>query len=51
MSGIYDPEIQKKLMRASKRKVLEDLEGDGLLRSGQLITQYTLFSLKNFGFS
>ncbi|XP_044592317.1 vacuolar protein sorting-associated protein 13A-like isoform X2 [Cotesia glomerata] len=34
MSGIYDPEIQKKLMRASKRKVLEDLEGDGLLRSG-----------------
>ncbi|XP_053597427.1 intermembrane lipid transfer protein VPS13A [Microplitis demolitor] len=34
MSGTYDPEIQKKLMRASKRKVLEDLEGDGLLRSG-----------------
>ncbi|XP_028982314.1 vacuolar protein sorting-associated protein 13A [Diachasma alloeum] len=34
MSGNYDEVVQKRLMRATKRKLLEDLEGDSLLHSG-----------------
>lgn len=37
MSGNYDEEIQKRLMRSAKRKILEELEGDGLLKTGNLI--------------
>ena len=35
-SGRYDPEIQKRLIRAAKKKVLEDLEAEGLLGPGSL---------------
>ncbi|KAF7991246.1 hypothetical protein HCN44_002808 [Aphidius gifuensis] len=34
MSGNYDEEIQKRLMRSAKRKILEELEGDGLFKTG-----------------
>ncbi|KAK0164246.1 hypothetical protein PV328_002894 [Microctonus aethiopoides] len=51
MSGDYDPEIQKRLMRASKRNVLEDLEGDGLFPFGSpsgLLDSLMASVVKNF---
>lgn len=32
----YDPEKEKRLMRASKRKKLEDLEAESLLGTGKI---------------
>ncbi|KAG7205210.1 hypothetical protein KM043_018296 [Ampulex compressa] len=34
LSGPYDPEVQKKLIRAEKKKVLEDLQGDEIFKAG-----------------
>ncbi|XP_011303575.1 vacuolar protein sorting-associated protein 13C [Fopius arisanus] len=51
MSGNYDEEIQKRLTRATKRKLLEDLEGDGLLPSGLpsgLLDSLMASLIKNF---
>lgn len=51
MSGNYDEEVQKRLMRATKRKLLEDLEVDGFLHSGLpsgLLDSLMASLLKNF---
>lgn len=34
LSGAYDPEIQKRLIRAEKKKILEDLKEDEIFRAG-----------------
>lgn len=34
LSGPYDPEIQKRLIRAEKKKILEDLKEDEIFRAG-----------------
>lgn len=34
LSGPYDPEIQKRLMRAEKKKILEDLKEVEIFRAG-----------------
>jgi hypothetical protein len=39
----YDPEKEKRLNRAAKKKKLEDLEGESLLGTGLFIT----FSYRN----
>lgn len=38
LSGPYDPEIQKRLIRAEKRKILEDLKEDEIFRAGNQIS-------------
>lgn len=34
LSSPYDPEIQKRLIRAEKKKILEDLKEDEIFRAG-----------------
>jgi len=34
LSGPYDPEIQKRLIRAEKKKILDDLKEDEIFKAG-----------------
>jgi len=34
LSGPYDPEIQKRLIRAEKKKILDDLKQDEIFKAG-----------------
>ncbi|XP_043273461.1 vacuolar protein sorting-associated protein 13A-like isoform X2 [Venturia canescens] len=50
-SGRYNHEIQKRLTRAAKKKILEDLEGEGLLGPGlpsNVLDSLMLSVVKNF---
>nr|XP_012219129.1 PREDICTED: vacuolar protein sorting-associated protein 13A-like isoform X1 [Linepithema humile] len=51
LSGPYDPEIQKRLIRAEKKKILEDLKEDEVFRAGlppQLFDSLLASVTKNF---
>ncbi|KAL6266414.1 hypothetical protein P5V15_003265 [Pogonomyrmex californicus] len=51
LSGPYDPEIQKRLIRAEKKKILEDLKEDEIFRTGlppQLFDSLLASVTKNF---
>ncbi|KAG5314184.1 VP13A protein, partial [Acromyrmex insinuator] len=51
LSGPYDPEIQKRLMRAEKKKILDDLKEDEIFRAGlppQLFDGLLASVTKNF---
>ncbi|EFN86841.1 Vacuolar protein sorting-associated protein 13A [Harpegnathos saltator] len=51
LSGPYDPEIQKRLIRAEKKKILEDLKDDEIFRAGlppQLFDGLLASVTKNF---
>ncbi|XP_077263954.1 intermembrane lipid transfer protein VPS13A isoform X2 [Temnothorax americanus] len=51
LSGPYDPEIQKRLIRAEKKKILEDLKEDEIFRAGlppQLFDGLLASVTKNF---
>ncbi|XP_012533549.1 vacuolar protein sorting-associated protein 13A isoform X2 [Monomorium pharaonis] len=51
LSGPYDPEIQKRLIRAEKKKILEDLKEDDIFRAGlppQLFDGLLASVTKNF---
>ncbi|EFN62404.1 Vacuolar protein sorting-associated protein 13A [Camponotus floridanus] len=51
LSGPYDPEIQKRLIRAEKKKILEDLKEDELFKAGlppQLFDGLLASVTKNF---
>ncbi|XP_072752571.1 intermembrane lipid transfer protein VPS13A [Anoplolepis gracilipes] len=51
LSGPYDPEIQKRLIRAEKKKILEDLKEDELFKAGlppQLFDSLLASVTKNF---
>jgi hypothetical protein len=37
LSGPYDSEVQKRLIRAEKRKILEDLKEDEIFKAGDSI--------------
>jgi len=45
LSGPYDPEVQKRLIRAEKKKILEDLKEDEIFKAGDSILMIFIWML------